>query len=78
LKQSKRIGRAAREPGAACRGARSRDAEERAKLSRHNDVAEVMDYCAMLSHLHALPRRRTDLPDHNATERALRGIALGA
>ncbi len=52
--------------------------QERAKLSRHNDVAKAMDY--MLKRCPAFVRFLDDgricLSD-NAAERALRGIALG-
>jgi transposase len=51
---------------------------ERAKLSRHNDVAKAMDY--MLKRIEAFTRFLTDgriCLSNNAAERALRGIALG-
>jgi transposase len=52
--------------------------EQRAKLSRHNDLAKHMDY--MLTRWDAFARfladGRIDLTN-NAAERALRGIALG-
>jgi transposase len=51
---------------------------ERAKLSRHNDVAKAMDY--MLKRLDAFTRFLDDgriCLTNNAAERALRGIALG-
>ena len=51
---------------------------ERAKLSRHNDVAKAMDY--MLRRLDAFTRFLDDgriCLTNNAAERALRGIALG-
>lgn len=52
--------------------------EERAKLSRHNDVAKAMDY--MLKRWDAFARFLDDgrvWLSNNAAERALRGIALG-
>ena len=52
--------------------------EERAKLSRHNDVAKAMDY--MLKRWTAFTRFLDDgriCLSNNAAERALRGIALG-
>jgi hypothetical protein len=52
--------------------------EERAKLSRHNDVAKAMDY--MLKRWDAFARFLHDgriCLSNNAAERALRGIALG-
>ena len=52
--------------------------EERAKLSRHNDVAKAMDY--MLKRWDAFARFLDDgriCLSNNAAERALRGIALG-
>ena len=52
--------------------------EERAKLSRHNDVAKAMDY--MLKRWAAFTRFLDDgriCLTNNAAERALRGIALG-
>jgi transposase len=52
--------------------------QERAKLSRHNDVAKAMDY--MLKRIEAFTRFLTDgriCLSNNAAERALRGIALG-
>ena len=52
--------------------------EERAKLSRHNDVAKAMDY--MLNRWDAFTRFLDDgriCLTNNAAERALRGIALG-
>jgi hypothetical protein len=51
---------------------------ERAKLSRHNDVAKAMDY--MLKRIAAFTRFLSDgriCLSNNAAERALRGIALG-
>jgi transposase len=51
---------------------------ERAKLSRHNDVAKAMDY--MLKRIEAFTRFLDDgriCLSNNAAERALRGIALG-
>jgi len=51
---------------------------ERAKLSRHNDVAKAMDY--MLKRIDAYTRFLSDgriCVSNNAAERALRGIALG-
>ncbi len=51
---------------------------ERAKLSRHNDVAKAMDY--MLKRVEAFTRFLKDgriCLSNNAAERALRGIALG-
>jgi transposase len=51
---------------------------ERAKLSRHNDVAKAMDY--MLKRVDAFTRFLDDgriCISNNAAERALRGIALG-
>jgi transposase len=51
---------------------------ERAKLSRHNDVAKAMDY--MLKRIEAFTRFLHDgriCLSNNAAERALRGIALG-
>jgi hypothetical protein len=51
---------------------------ERAKLSRHNDVAKAMDY--MLKRWDAFARFLDDgkiCLSNNAAERALRGIALG-
>jgi hypothetical protein len=51
---------------------------ERAKLSRHNDVAKAMDY--MLKRIDAFTRFLADgriCLSNNAAERALRGIALG-
>ncbi len=52
--------------------------QERAKLSRHNDVAKAMDY--MLKRINAFTRFLDDgriCLSNNAAERALRGIALG-
>jgi transposase len=52
--------------------------QERAKLSRHNDVAKAMDY--MLKRIDAFARFLDDgriCMSNNAAERALRGIALG-
>jgi hypothetical protein len=52
--------------------------EERARLSRHNDVAQAMDY--MLKRWAAFDRFLDDgrvCLSNNAAERALRGIALG-
>jgi transposase len=52
--------------------------QERAKLSRHNDVAKAMDY--MLKRIDAFTRFLDDgriCLSNNAAERALRGIALG-
>ena len=52
--------------------------EERAKLSRHNDVAKAMDY--ILKRWEAFTRFLDDgriCLSNNAAERALRGIALG-
>jgi transposase len=52
--------------------------EQRAKLSRHNDVAKAMDY--MLKRWATFTRFREDgriCLTNNAAERALRGIALG-
>jgi hypothetical protein len=51
---------------------------ERAKLSRHNEVAKAMDY--MLRRIEAFTRFLNDgriCLSNNAAERALRGIALG-
>ncbi|HEY8450019.1 MAG TPA: IS66 family transposase [Bacillota bacterium] len=51
---------------------------ERAKLSRHNDVAKAMDY--MLKRIEAFTRFLADgriCLSNNAAERELRGIALG-
>ena len=51
---------------------------ERAKLSRHNEVAKAMDY--MLKRIDAFTRFLEDgriCLSNNAAERALRGIALG-
>ena len=51
---------------------------ERAKLSRHNEVAKAMDY--MLKRIDAFTRFLDDgriCLSNNAAERALRGIALG-
>jgi transposase len=51
---------------------------ERAKLSRHNDVAKAMDY--MQKRIGAFTRFLSDgriCLSNNAAERALRGIALG-
>jgi hypothetical protein len=51
---------------------------ERARLSRHNDVAKAMDY--LLKCWPAFTRFLDDgkiCPTNNAAERALRGIALG-
>jgi hypothetical protein len=51
---------------------------ERAKLSRHNDLAKAMDY--MLKRWDAFARFLADgriCLSNNAAERALRGIALG-
>jgi transposase len=52
--------------------------QQRAKLSRHNDVAKAMDY--MLKRIDAFMRFLNDgriCLSNNAAERALRGIALG-
>ena len=52
--------------------------QERAKLSRHNDVAKAFDY--MLKRTDAFTRFLADgriCLSNNAAERALRGIALG-
>jgi transposase len=52
--------------------------QERAKLSRHAEVAKAMDY--MLKRWHAFTRFLSDgrvCITNNAAERALRGIALG-
>jgi len=52
--------------------------EQRAKLSRHTDVAKAMDY--MLKRWTAFTRFLDDgrvCVSNNAAERALRGIALG-
>jgi transposase len=52
--------------------------QERAKLSRHNEVAKAMDY--MLRRLDVFTRFLDDgriCLSNNAAERALRGIALG-
>jgi transposase len=52
--------------------------QERAKFSRHNDVAQAMDY--MLNRWPAFTRFLHDgriCLTNNAAERALRGIALG-
>jgi transposase len=52
--------------------------QERAKLSRHNDVAKAMDY--MLRRIDAFTRFLQDgriCMSNNAAERVLRGIALG-
>jgi transposase len=52
--------------------------EERAKLSRHNDVAKAMDY--MLKRRDSFARFLNDgriCLSNNAAERALRGIAMG-
>ena len=51
---------------------------ERAKLSRHNEVAKAMDY--MLKRIHVFTRFLDDgriCLSNNAAERELRGIALG-
>lgn len=51
---------------------------ERARLSRHADIAKAMDY--MLKRWPAFTRFLDDgriCPSNNAGERALRGIALG-
>jgi len=51
---------------------------ERAKLSRHNEVAKAMDY--MLKRIHVFTRFLEDgriCLSNNAAERELRGIALG-
>ena len=51
---------------------------ERAKLSRHNDLAQAMDY--MLKRWEAFTRFLSDgrtCLTNNATERLLRGAALG-
>jgi transposase len=51
---------------------------ERAKLSRHNDVAKAMEY--MLKRIDAFTRFLADgriCLSNNAAERALRGVALG-
>ena len=51
---------------------------ERAKLSRHNDVAKAIDY--MLKRIDAFTRFLDDgriCLSNNAAERALRGVALG-
>ena len=51
---------------------------ERAKLSRHNEVAKAFDY--MLKRIDAFTRVLDDgriCLSNNAAERALRGIALG-
>ena len=51
---------------------------ERAKLSRHNEIAKAMDY--MLKRWPAFTRFLDDgriCLTNNAAERALRGIALG-
>src|SRR5262249_13316532 len=51
---------------------------ERAKLSRHNEVAKAMDY--MLKRIHVFTRFHEDgriCLSNNAAERELRGIALG-
>jgi transposase len=52
--------------------------QERAKLSRHNDVAKAMDY--ILKRIDAFTRFLDDgriCVSNNAAERALRGVALG-
>src|SRR5262249_37220471 len=49
--------------------------QERARLSRHNDVAKAMDY--MLRRVDAFTRFGRICMSNNAAERALRGIALG-
>ena len=52
--------------------------QERAKLSRHNEIAKAMDY--MLKRVDAFTRFLEDgriCLTNNAAERALRGIALG-
>jgi hypothetical protein len=52
--------------------------QERARLSRHNDIAQAMDY--MLKRWAAFDRFLNDgriCLSNNAAERALRGIALG-
>src|SRR6202521_5841356 len=52
--------------------------KERARLSRHNDVAQAMDY--MLKRWAAFARFLDDgriCLSNNAAERAVRGIALG-
>jgi transposase len=52
--------------------------EERARLSRHNDVAQAMNY--MLKRWAAFARFLADgriCLSNNAAERSLRGIALG-
>src|SRR6516162_9543029 len=51
---------------------------ERAKLSRHNELAKAMDY--MLKRIHVFTRFLEDgriCLSNNAAERELRGIALG-
>ncbi len=51
---------------------------ERAKLSRHNDIAQAMDY--MLKRWEAFTRFLSDgriCLTNNAAERMLRGAALG-
>jgi hypothetical protein len=51
---------------------------ERAKLSRHNDVAKAMDY--MLTRWASFSRFLSDgriCLSNNAAERAIRGLALG-
>ncbi len=55
------------------------DAAERAKLSRHNDVAKAMDY--MLNRWSSFSRFLSDgriCLSNNAAERAIRSLALGA
>ena len=77
------VGRAARRPPAADRRPLVADLEgwmraERARLSRHADVAKAMDY--MLKRWAAFTRFLDDgriCLTNNAAERALRGIALG-
>jgi hypothetical protein len=51
---------------------------ERARLSRHADVAKAMDYMLKrLGRLHSVPQRWSICLTNNAAERALRGIAIG-
>jgi transposase len=50
--------------------------QERAKLSRHNDVAKAFDYMLKRVDAFTLADGRVCL-SNNAAERALRGIALG-
>ena len=51
--------------------------EQRAKLSRGNEVAKAMEYMLKRWTAYPLSGRWAHLPVNNAAERALRGIALG-